>query len=146
MKKIFTLLVMVALAACWTSCSDDDKKGNKEEDHYEKITLIVNIQDRSKEFYIPINDYFEDKGSGIIDWGDGQSEQYKAEAEVSHYYTTKGEYTITIKSNSIQSLSIYDPIISINANGCSSLKILNCTSNISTINITNCSALENFDM
>jgi len=24
MKKIFTLLVMVALAACWTSCSDDD--------------------------------------------------------------------------------------------------------------------------
>ena len=26
MKKIFTLLVMVALAACWTSCSDDDDK------------------------------------------------------------------------------------------------------------------------
>lgn len=24
MKKIFTLLVMVALAACWVSCSDDD--------------------------------------------------------------------------------------------------------------------------
>lgn len=28
MKKIFTLLVMVALAACWTSCSDDDNDGN----------------------------------------------------------------------------------------------------------------------
>ena len=25
MKKIFTLLVMVALATCWTACSDDDK-------------------------------------------------------------------------------------------------------------------------
>lgn len=24
MKKILTLLVMFALAACWTSCSDDD--------------------------------------------------------------------------------------------------------------------------
>lgn len=24
MKKIFTLLVMVALATCWVSCSDDD--------------------------------------------------------------------------------------------------------------------------
>ena len=31
MKSLFTLLVMVALATCWTSCSDDDNDDNNDD-------------------------------------------------------------------------------------------------------------------
>ena len=39
MKKIFTLLVMVALATCWVSCSDDDDKD--EPDPYQGLPLFA---------------------------------------------------------------------------------------------------------
>ena len=32
MKSLFTLLVMVALATCWTSCSDDDNDNDDNND------------------------------------------------------------------------------------------------------------------
>ena len=44
MKKIFTLLVMVALATCWVSCSDDDDKDEPDPTipTMNEITLMAN--------------------------------------------------------------------------------------------------------
>lgn len=51
MKKIFTLLVMVALAACWTSCSDDDdKNGDTNKSEKRLIREIYNEDSYSIKF------------------------------------------------------------------------------------------------
>ena len=52
MKKIFTLLVMVALATCWVSCSDDDDKNEPDPTipTVNEITLTIETGARSIEF------------------------------------------------------------------------------------------------
>ena len=44
MKKIFTLLVMVALATCWTSCSDDDDNDKDGDTPKKRQKLVSKIE------------------------------------------------------------------------------------------------------
>ena len=116
MKKIFTLLVMVALAACWVSCSDDDndnenfgKNGKRliREMHtehgyeffikfdYDKdgyITKIENEYDNSGQM-IKEMDYETEDGT-IYTWKDGNiiSKEYTDQEDSAEYeYYTEYE-------------------------------------------------------
>ena len=67
MKKILTLLVMVALATCWIACSDDDKdEPDPTIPTMNEITLTIKIGD---------NKSLELLGSEFIDWTE---EEYKS--------------------------------------------------------------------
>lgn len=70
MKKIFTLLVMVALAACWTSCSDDDDN-DKDGDTPKGKKLVSKIElaaptTQTKEFCVNLS-YNDDCSLNKID-------------------------------------------------------------------------------
>ena len=94
MKKIFTLLVMVALATCWVSCSDDDDNDDNANWQEIKATLEIAAPTKASDFYC-----YTSSGSNnnacetIIDWGDGTIDENKN----THYYSHKGTYYVIIK-------------------------------------------------
>lgn len=104
MKKIFTLLIMVVLATCWVSCSDDDNDDNA---NWQEIRATLEITDPTK-----ASDFgcTEDKETGykackkIIDWGDGTIDENQT-----HYYPQKGTYYVTIKVKKIKTLTLSAP-------------------------------------
>lgn len=51
MKKILTLLVMVALAACWTSCSDNDDN-DKDGDNRRKLVSKIEFTTSNNNYHI----------------------------------------------------------------------------------------------
>jgi len=112
MKKIFTLLVMVALAACWVSCSDDDDKNEPDPTipTIDEITLTIKVDrnDTFSPFSSP--DYFDDEDKKYatyhkipldweVNWGDGQTT-----GSTTHQYKLEGTYQVTIKGTGITSI------------------------------------------
>ena len=96
MKSLFTLLVMVALATCWTSCSDDDNDDNNDDNtNWQEIKATLEITDAT---LASAFDCMEDEKDAyttckiIIDWGDGTIDE-----SPKHYYSQKGIYYVTIK-------------------------------------------------
>ena len=113
MKKIFTLLVMVALATCWTSCSDDDDKNEPDPTipTMNEITLSIEIGSHPIEFFKSdyIGEFGEEWEEEIlpyiqvpqnleINWGDGQTTN-----STTHQYGIAGTYQITIKGTNLTS-------------------------------------------
>ena len=114
MKKIFTLLVMVALATCWVSCSDDDDKDQQDPKITTKneITLSVKVGDNGKltlfnpnyigefgeEWEEEIAQYITVPQDLEINWGDGQTTN-----STTHQYDLGGIYQVTIKGTGITS-------------------------------------------
>ncbi|WP_368242981.1 leucine-rich repeat domain-containing protein [Butyricimonas sp. RTP31003st1_G1_RTP31003_210430] len=122
MKKIFTLLVMVALAACWTSCSDDDNDDNT---NWQEIKATLEITDAT---LASAFDCMEDEKDAyttckiIIDWGDGTIDE-----SPKHYYSQKGIYYVTIKVKKIKKLNIsYSQVTSLNLSEATELTTLWC--------------------
>lgn len=114
MKKILTLLVMVALATCWVSCSDDDKdEPDPTIPTMNEITLTIKV-DRN-DIFSPFSnpDYFdydeeEKEKYGAyhkipqdweVNWGDGQTT-----SSTTHQYKLEGTYQVTIKGTGITSI------------------------------------------
>ena len=112
MKKIFTLLVMVALATCWTACSDDDKD---EPDPTtptmneitlsikmrtgEKLTLFQSYGEFGDEWEEEILPYLNNIPQDLeVNWGDGQITN-----STTHQYDLEGTYQVTIKGTGITS-------------------------------------------
>lgn len=108
MKKIFTLLVMVALATCWVSCSDDDNDDNA---NWQEIRATLEITDPTKEssFYCYTSSTNITTCETIIDWGDGIIDENKN----THYYSQKGTYYVTIKVKKIKKLDSMSPMTSL---------------------------------
>ena len=113
MKKIFTLLVMVALAACWTSCADDDDKNEPDPTIPTMNEIILSIETGSHpiKFFKPdyIGEFGEEWEEEIlpyiqvpqdleINWGDGQTTN-----STTHQYEIEGTYQITIKGTNLTS-------------------------------------------
>ena len=114
MKKIFTLLVMVALATCWVSCSDDDDKDEPDPTipTMNEITLSVKVGDNGKltlfnpnyigefgeEWEEEIAQYITVPQDLEINWGDGQTTN-----STTHQYDLGGIYQVTIKGTGITS-------------------------------------------
>lgn len=108
MKRIFALLVMVALAACWVSCSDDDDKDEPDPTipTMNEITLSVNVEDNDKltlfglsdirefgdEWQEEISQYIKVPQDLEVNWGDGQITN-----STTHRYDLEGTYQVTIK-------------------------------------------------
>ena len=116
MKKIFTLLVMVALAACWTSCSDDDNKNEPDPTIPTINEIILSIETGSHpiKFFKPdyIGEFGEEWEEEIlpyiqvpqdleINWGDGQTTN-----STTHQYEIEGTYQITIKGTNLTSFTL----------------------------------------
>lgn len=125
MKKIFTLLVMVALAACWTSCSDDDDKNEPDPTipTMNEIALTIKIGDNKelellwpeflptdnpeewtedeKEEYESLKPYYKIPQDWEVNWGDGNTTN-----STNHAYTTGGTYLVKIKGTGITSIAL----------------------------------------
>ena len=115
MKKILTLLVMVALATCWISCSDDDKD---EQDPtiptMNEITLTIKIGDNkslellgsefidwTEEEYKSLKPYYKIPQDWEVNWGNGNTTN-----STNHTYTTGGTYLVKIKGTGITSIAL----------------------------------------
>lgn len=123
MKKIFTLLVMVALATCWMSCSDDDKdEPDPTIPTMNEITLTIKIGDNKSlelfwsEFlpndnpetwledekeYESLKPYYKIPQDWEVNWGDGNTTN-----STNHTYTTGGTYLVKIKGTGITSIAL----------------------------------------
>ena len=124
MKKIFTLLVMVALATCWVSCSDDDN--NDDNANWQEIKATLEITDAT---LASAFDFMEDEKDAyttckiIIDWGDGTIDE-----TTKHYYSQKGTYHVTIKVKKIKKLVMeYSQVTSLNLSEVTELTTLWCS-------------------
>lgn len=120
MKKILTLLVMVALAACWVSCSDDDDKNEPDPTIPTKneitLTIKVNKYGKLDLFYPELFDdpeyeWEEEEAKNLklyhkipqdweVNWGDGNTTN-----TTEHIYATEGTYNVTLKGTGITSLT-----------------------------------------
>ena len=128
MKSLFTLLVMVALATCWTSCSDDDNDNDDNNDdntNWQEIKATLEITDAT---LASAFDCMEDEKDAyttckiIIDWGDGTIDE-----SPKHYYSQKGIYYVTIKVKKIKKLNIsYSQVTSLNLSEATELTTLWC--------------------
>jgi len=126
MKSLFTLLVMVALATCWTSCSDDDNDDNNDDNtNWQEIKATLEITDAT---LASAFDCMEDEKDAyttckiIIDWGDGTIDE-----SPKHYYSQKGIYYVTIKVKKIKKLNIsYSQVTSLNLSEATELTTLWC--------------------
>ena len=115
MKKILTLLFMVALATCWISCSDDDKD---EQDPtiptMNEITLTIKIGDNkslellgsefidwTEEEYKSLKPYYKIPQDWEVNWGNGNTTN-----STNHTYTTGGTYLVKIKGTGITSIAL----------------------------------------
>ena len=124
MKKIFTLLVMVALATCWMSCSDDDKdEPDPTIPTMNEITLTIKIGDNKKlelfwseflptdnpeewtedekEEYMSLKPYYKIPQDWEVNWGDGNTTN-----STNHTYTAGGTYLVKIKGTGITSIAL----------------------------------------
>ena len=128
MKSLFTLLVMVDLATCWTSCSDDDNDNDDNNDdntNWQEIKATLEITDAT---LASAFDCMEDEKDAyttckiIIDWGDGTIDE-----SPKHYYSQKGIYYVTIKVKKIKKLNIsYSQVTSLNLSEATELTTLWC--------------------
>lgn len=124
MKKIFTLLVMVALATCWIACSDDDKdEPDPTIPTMNEITLTIKIGDNKelelfwseflptdnpeewtedeKEEYMSLKPYYKIPQDWEVNWGDGNTTN-----STNHTYTAGGTYLVKIKGTGITSIAL----------------------------------------
>lgn len=119
MKKIFTLFVMVALAACWVSCSDDDKdepdpniptmneitltikiEANKSLDlFFSELYEPINLTEDEEEQYKSLKPYYKIPQDWEVNWGDGNTTN-----STEHTYTTRGTYVVKIKGTGLTSI------------------------------------------
>lgn len=121
MKKILTLLVMVALATCWIACSDDDKdEPDPTIPTMNEITLTIKIGDNKslelfwsefldydleywdeEEEYKSLKPYYKIPQDWEVNWGDGNTTN-----STNHTYTTGGTYLVKIKGTGITSIAL----------------------------------------
>ena len=119
---------MVALATCWTSCSDDDNDNDDNNDYntnWQEIKATLEITDAT---LASAFDCMEDEKDAyttckiIIDWGDGTIDE-----SPKHYYSQKGIYYVTIKVKKIKKLNIsYSQVTSLNLSEATELTTLWC--------------------
>ncbi len=117
---------MVALATCWTSCSDDDNDDNNDDNtNWQEIKATLEITDAT---LASAFDCMEDEKDAyttckiIIDWGDGTIDE-----SPKHYYSQKGIYYVTIKVKKIKKLNIsYSQVTSLNLSEATELTTLWC--------------------
>lgn len=115
MKKILTLLVMVALATCWIACSDDDKdEPDPTIPTMNEITLTIKIGDNkslellgsefidwTEEEYKSLKPYYKIPQDWEVNWGNGNTTN-----STNHTYTTGGTYLVKIKGTGITSIAL----------------------------------------
>ena len=119
---------MVALATCWTSCSDDDNDNDDNNDdntNWQEIKATLEITDAT---LASAFDCMKDEKDAyttckiIIDWGDGTIDE-----SPKHYYSQKGIYYVTIKVKKIKKLNIsYSQVTSLNLSEATELTTLWC--------------------
>ena len=95
MKKILTLLVMVALAACWVSCSDDDdKNGDTNKSEKRLIREIYNENSYSIKFTYDEDGYITKIEDGHYKETYTISKQGKKLTIINQYNSDKSIYWI----------------------------------------------------